>query len=102
MLPTLRDGNTVFASIHCSTDSPATNLSWFCDGVQITTNITTRLLYPNGTLTFDPLIVGRDLSPEGVRYYCMLSNAFGSVISRTAILQQASKLKVMLVYSMYA
>ena len=37
------------------------------------------------------LIALIDVTTEGVQYYCVLSNAFGSVISRTALLQLASK-----------
>ena len=52
----------------------------------------TRTIHPNGTLEFHPLIANADLTPEGIEYYCRLSNDFGSIISRTAILKLASKL----------
>ena len=92
MLPTVKDGNPLSASIHCWHDgSPNTTLTWFRNGVPLTGG-PTRILHPNGTLELNPLIADADLTEEGVQYYCMLSNAFGSVISRTAILQLASKL----------
>ena len=51
-----------------------------------------RILHTNGTLEFRVLIDRGDVSEDGVEYYCQLTNAFGSVISRTALLQSASKL----------
>ena len=51
-----------------------------------------RILHPNGTLEFRVLLERGDVSEDGVEYYCQLTNAFGSVISRTALLQSASKL----------
>ena len=53
---------------------------------------TNRILHPNGTIEFRVLIERADVSVDGIEYYCQLSNAFGSVISRTALLQVASKL----------
>ena len=62
----------------------------------------TRILHPNGTLEFRPLIDRADVTVEGVKYQCMLSNAFGSVISRTALLQSASKLiRILIMLSYY-
>ena len=91
MLPTFRDGNAVGASIHCAHDSPNTNLTWFRDSVKIVPG-GTRILHANGTLEFTFLIDNVDLSASGVKYHCMLSNAFGSINSRTAILQSTCKL----------
>ena len=51
-----------------------------------------RILLPNGTIEFRVLLERADVSVDGIEYYCQLSNAFGSVISRTALLQAASKL----------
>ena len=51
-----------------------------------------RILHPNGTIEFRVLLERADVSVDGIEYYCQLSNAFGSVISRTALLQAASKL----------
>ena len=91
MLPTTRDNEALSASLHCAHDSPNTTLTWYRGSVQITSG-TTRTIYDNGTLEFHPLIANADLTVEGVEYHCILSNAFGSVISRTATLKLASKL----------
>ena len=91
MLATIRDNNAIGESLHCLYNFPNTILTWYRDSVQIT-NGTTRTIHDNGTLEFHPLIANADLTEEGVEYHCILSNAFGSVISRTAILKLASKL----------
>ena len=92
MLPTVSsDNNPVSASIHCTHETPDTTLTWYRNGVVVTYD-STRRLHSNGTLEFRPLIDRADVSVQGVGYQCMLSNAFGSVISRTALLQSASKL----------
>ena len=91
MLPTTRDNEALNASLHCAHDSPNTTVIWYRGSVQIT-NGTTRTIHDNGTLEFDPLIANVDLTEDGIEYHCILSNAFGSVISRTAILKLASKL----------
>ena len=90
MLPTVRDSNPVGASLHCAHDYPNTTLSWYRGSTQVTSG-GHRTIHDNGTLEFHPLIADADLTPEGVEYHCRLSNAFGSVISRTAILKLASK-----------
>ena len=91
MLATVRDGEAATASIHCSHSTPDTTLTWFRDGkpLNYTNN---RILLDNGTVEFRTLLANIDVTPEGVRYQCMLSNAFGSVVSRTALLQSACKL----------
>ena len=91
MLPTIRDGNAIGASIHCAHDSPDTTVTWFRESIELTPD-GTRILHDNGTLEFTVLIDNVDLSATGVHYYCVLSNAFGTVISRTAILQSTCKL----------
>ena len=91
VLPTIRDGNPVGASIHCSHDSPDTTVTWFRNSTELNLD-GTRILHDNGTLEFTFLIDNVDLSATGVHYYCVLSNAFGIVISRTAILQSTCKL----------
>ena len=91
VLATVRDNNAIGASLHCAHSSPNTTLSWYRGTTQITSG-GTRTIHDNGTLEFHPLIANADLTPEGVEYHCILSNAFGSVISRTAILTLASKL----------
>ena len=60
-----------------------------------------RILHPNGTLEFRVLIDRADISVDGVEYYCQLTNAFGSVISRTALLQSASKLICCIIIILY-
>ena len=90
MLPTAKGTDSVTASIHCSHDTPNTTLVWFRNGVALTYT-DTRILHNNGTVEFRPLIALVDVSAEGVKYQCMLSNAFGSVVSRIALLQSASK-----------
>ena len=57
-----------------------------------------RILHPNGTLEFRVLLDHADISEAGIGYYCQLTNAFGSVISRTALLQSASKLICHILY----
>ena len=91
MLATSRDGNAVGASIHCAHNYPNTTLKWFRGSAELTPggNI---IIHDNGTLEFMFLIDNVDLSDTGVEYYCVLSNTFGSVISRTAIFQSTSKL----------
>ena len=91
VLPTTRGSDPVGASLHCAHDSPNTTLSWY-RGSEVVVNGITRIIHDNGTLEFHPLIANADLNPEGVEYHCRLSNAFGSIISRTAILKLASKL----------
>ena len=92
VLPTTRGNNSVRASIHCYSihGFPNTNLTWYRDGLPMVYD-DTRILHPNGTLEFRPLIDRADVTVDGVEYWCILSNAFGSVISRTALLQSASK-----------
>ena len=51
-----------------------------------------RILHPNGTIEFKVLIEHVDVSVDGIEYYCQLWSPFGNVISRTALLQAASKL----------
>ena len=91
MLPTTKDNEALNASLHCAHNSPNTTLTWYRGSVQIFSG-TTRMIHANGTLEFRPLIANADLTEDGVEYHCRLSNAFGSVISRTAILKQSSKL----------
>ena len=90
VLPTVRDRNPVGASLHCAHNSPNTTLLWYRGSIEETGG-GTRTIHPNGTLEFHPLIANGDVTEEGVEYHCRLSNAFGSVISRTAILKLASK-----------
>ena len=91
MLPTTRDNEALNASLQCAYDSPNTTLTWY-RGTNLVTTGNTRTIHDNGTLEFHPLIANADLTEDGVEYHCILSNAFGSVISRTAILKLASKL----------
>ena len=91
MLPTTRDNEALSAALHCAHSSPNTTVTWYRGSVQITSG-GTRTIYDNGTLEFHPLIANADLTEEGIEYHCRLSNTFGSVISRTAILKLASKL----------
>ena len=91
MLPTVRDSDSVGASLHCAHNSPNTTLSWY-RGSEVVVNDNTRTIHSNGTLEFHPLIANADLNADGIEYHCRLSNPFGSVISRTAILKLASKL----------
>ena len=102
VLATVRGSDPGRASIHCTHEFPDTNLTWYRDGVPIVYD-QTRILHPNGTLEFRPLIDRADVTVRGVAYQCMLSNAFGSVISRTALLQSASKLyRLCCIYTMQA
>ena len=91
MLPTTRDNEALNAALHCAHNSSNTSLTWYRNSVQITGG-GTRTIHDNGTLEFHPLIAMADLTEDGVEYHCRLFNAFGSVISRTAILKLASKL----------
>ena len=91
VLPTTRGSDPVGASLHCAHNSPNTTLSWYRESTQVTSS-GTRTIHDNGTLEFHPLIANVDLTPDGVEYHCILSNAFGSIISGTAILKLASKL----------
>ena len=91
MLAIVRDGNPVGAFLHCAHNSPNTTLKWFRGSVELDLGIF-RTIHDNGTLEFTLLIDNFDLSDTGVEYHCMLSNAFGSVISRTATLQSTCKL----------
>ena len=100
VLPTTRGSDPVGASLHCAHNSPNTTLSWYRGSQQVTSG-STRTIHDNGTLEFHPLIANVDLTAEGVEYHCRLSNTFGSVISRTAILKLASKLKCCVVYCIY-
>ena len=100
VLPTRRGSDPIGASLHCSHDSPNTTLSWYRGTTKIT-NDGTRTIHDNGTLEFHPLIANADLTEEGIEYHCILSNALGSVISRTAILKLASELMIML-FTLYA
>ena len=91
VLPTTKGSDPVGASLHCAHESPNTTLSWYRGSEQVMSDMT-RTIHANGTLEFNPLIANADLTAEGIEYHCRLSNAFGSVISRTAILKLASKL----------
>ena len=92
MLPTIKGSDPVGASLHCAHNSPNTTLSWYRGSTQIT-NDDTRTVHDNGTLEFHPLIANVDLTADGVKYNCILSNAFGSVSSRSAVLKLTSKSK---------
>ena len=97
VLPT-RGNAALSAALHCAHDSPNTTVTWYRGSVQITSGFI-RTIHDNGTLEFRFLIANADLTEEGVEYHCILSNAFGSVISRTAILKLASKLfYIVLIY----
>ena len=91
MLPTSRDGNPVGTSIHCAYDYPNTTVTWFRGSAELTPG-ENRIVHDNGTLEFTFLIDNVDLSATGVHYHCVLCNAFGSIISRIAILQSTCKL----------
>ena len=91
MLPTTRGSVGLHAALHCAHDSPNTTLTWY-RGIELVATGNTRTIHDNGTLEFHPLIANADLTEDGIEYHCRLSNAFGSVISRTAILKLASKL----------
>ena len=91
VLPTTRGGVPIGGSLHCAYSPPNTTVTWYRGTTQVTSG-NTRTIHDNGTLEFHPLIATVDLTEEGVEYHCRLSNAFGSAISRTAILQSASKL----------
>ena len=91
VLYTVRGSNPVGASLHCAHNSTNTTLLWYRESERIFFGAT-RTIHPNGTLEFHPFIANADLTPEGIEYYCRLSNDFGSIISRTAILKLASKL----------
>ena len=96
VLPTTRGNEThsARAVLHCAHCSPNTTVTWYRGSVQITSDITGTFIYYNGTLEFFPLAYA-NLTEEGVEYHCILSNASGSVISRTAILKVASKLSIL-------
>ena len=98
VLPISRGINPVPASIHCSYDSPNTTLTWYRDGIPMVYDAT-RILHPNGTIEFRVLLERVDVSVDGIEYYCQLSNALGNVISRTALLQVASKLLLIIPYT---
>ena len=98
VLPTTRGSDPVGASLHCAHNSPNTTVTWYRESTQITSS-DNRTIHDNGTLEFNPLIANVDLTAEGVEYHCILSNASGSVISRTAILELASKLLAVLCIS---
>ena len=91
VLPTVRDGEATTALLHCRHNTPDTTLTWYRDDEPLTYT-SNRILLDNGTVEFRTLLVDIDVTPSGVRYQCMLSNAFGSVVSRTALLQSACKL----------
>ena len=95
MLPTTRGSEALNAALHCAHNSPNTSLTWYRNSVQIISSGNTRTIHVNGTLEFHPLIANAYLTEEGVEYHCRLSNAFGSVISRTAILKLASKFNIL-------
>ena len=97
MLPSTRGSDPVGTSLHCSYSPPNTTVTWH-RGSTLVTSGNTRTIHDNGTLEFHPLIANVDLTPEGVEYHCTLSNAFGGAISRTAILQLASKLLYIYIY----
>ena len=90
VLPTRRGNDLFNASIHCSHNSSNTTVTWYRNGAPLTYT-DTRILYDNGTVEFRPLLAPIDVTTDGVEYHCVLSNASGSVISRTAVLQLASK-----------
>jgi len=94
VVPTRRENNMAVSlgtSLSCTHDGgPGTTLTWF-RGSTMLTNTSTITIHNNGTLELQPL-VDADYSPTGVEYHCVLSNQFGSVTSRTAIIQLAGKL----------
>ena len=94
VVPMTGDNATFIKALHCASFSPNTTLKWYRGSVQLT-NGTTRTIHDNGTLEFHPLIANIDLTEEGVEYHCVLTNASGSVISRTAILKLPSKLFIL-------
>ena len=101
MLATTRNSNPIGASIYCSYNSSSTTtVTWYRESTQITSG-GNRVIHGDGTLEFNPLMANVDLTEDGVEYRCVLSNAFGSVISRAAILKLASKLINYVVYTMF-
>ena len=43
------------------------------------------------TLTVNPIVVGTDVTIEGVEYYCEANNSFGRIRSRRSLVQLASE-----------
>jgi len=90
VVPT-KNGVSLGTSLSCTHDgSLGTTLTWF-RGSTMLTNTFTITIHNNGTLELFPLL-DADYSLSGIGYHCILSNQFGNVISRTAIIQLASKL----------
>ena len=100
LLATTRNGNPIGASLYCSYNSSSTTVTWYRESTQITSG-GNRVIHDNGTLEFNPLIANVDLTEDGVEYRCVLSNAFGRIISRAAILKLPSKLINYVVYTMF-
>ena len=91
LLYPVRNGVSVNGELFCGHDSPGATLRWFRNGNPLT-NTGTRTVHDNGTVVFRPLISDVDISPTGIEYHCVVTNEYGSVISRTAILYEASRL----------
>ena len=79
------NGNPASFSLQCQvTGNPTPTITWFRGGSMIEGETGT-------TLTVDSIVVGTDVTIEGVEYYCEANNSFGRIRSRRASVQLASE-----------
>jgi len=82
----------VSESFSCSFEESITNVTvmWYLDGELLQAD-STHIIHDNGTLEITHIMEGIDATVQGVVYHCVLSNQVGSIISRPALIQYASK-----------
>ena len=79
------NGDPASFSLECQvTGNPAPTITWFRGGNVLEGETGT-------TLTVSPIIVGTDVTVDGVEYYCEANNNFGRIRSRRASVQLASE-----------
>jgi len=79
-----------FPCSYCSFPDNKTNVTWYRNGNLMQKN-DTHIIHSNGSLEITEITKGVDATVAGLEYHCVVSNEFGSIISRPALIQYASK-----------
>ena len=78
------NGDNASFSLQCQvTGNPTPTITWF-RGESVIEGAT------DTTLTVNSIVVGTDVTIEGVEYYCEANNSFGRIRSRRSLVQLAS------------
>ena len=66
------------------------HVTWYRNGTVIQSGDAQYTIHPNGSLEIS-IREGIDATIEGLEYRCVVSNKFGSIISKPALIQYASE-----------